>query len=97
MELPDADLNKGVVTIVIGAFAYIWHRINGDIKVAKALAQAAFPRLEVIVYMDKQEKIQEAIFTLIRDHAESNSKTFSAIVSSLAVLEERSKNRRRDD
>lgn len=94
MELPDDSIMKTVITVIMAGFAWIWARINGDLKAAKAVADASVPTVVFEKFLQKQSDRDETLFDLLREHTQRDSEAFMRIEGSLARLDERSKQRR---
>ncbi len=108
MELSNENIVKVIVAAIVGGAAWIWARINGDIRANKKaiemLAGVSVSKEELIRYMDQmeQQRIEnrentKALFDKIDEHVRRDEITNRDISSSLARLEERSKKGRSHD
>lgn len=101
MEIPDIQLRDGLIAGVLAGATWIWQRINGDIKVSKALARRAIEenlsKKDFERYLEHSDAARREFLTLFEKHVEKDNEKFTEIQASLAVLEERSKHRRSSD
>jgi hypothetical protein len=85
---------------IAGLLAWVWQRINGDIKAAKAVADAAVPREEFKGFVERMIKseenhrsdIKELFGNLalhFKDDKEAQEKLYNAISHQTEILTDR--------
>ena len=76
---------------LMGIIGYLWQRINGDIKAARAVAEASVPRAEFDGYIARMEKNRTetretniAMFEKLDKHAEADIRAQERLADALA-------------